>query len=192
MDLVWLFLMRAPAYAVSIEMKNYPMKTRLPYHTELGLALQLAMMLFLLLGGGGRLAAAETVTEKVGAAASEAGEKLQEAGAAAKSGLESLWERIDAQRLKNRTPDQIVAWVIVGLLVGALLNQFNSRLNKWTNLLLGLAGAFLGGIVASLTGFDLGLGPVLIRYEELLFALAGGVVIALIGPRLFSRKQTKP
>jgi hypothetical protein len=61
---------------------------------------------------------AQSVGEKVSAAASETKEKIQDAGKTAANKLEQLWQRIDEQRLKNRTPDEIVAWLIMGLLVG--------------------------------------------------------------------------
>jgi uncharacterized membrane protein YeaQ/YmgE (transglycosylase-associated protein family) len=137
-----------------------------------------------------RASGAEGVTEKVNAATTEAEKKLQEAQETAKNHWEALWRRIDEARLKNRTPDQIVAWVIMGLLVGGLIHQF-SKFKKITTLLLGLAGAFVGGIVANVTQFDLKLGPVLIRYEDLLSSLVGGLMIILIA-RWFASRRSSP
>ena len=142
------------------------------------------------LAGTARSRAAESVSEKVGAVASETEKAVRDAGASAKERAAELWRRIDAQRLVNRTPDQIVAWVIMGLLVGGLIQQF-SKLNKVTTLLLGLAGAFIGGIIASVTGFNLDLGPVLVRYEELLASFVGGALIVLGAKLLASRKAQK-
>src|SRR5688572_23045792 len=50
----------------------------------------------------------------------DAKEAVRDAGRSAEKTLENLWRSIDEQRLKNRTPDQIVAWVIMGVLVGAV------------------------------------------------------------------------
>jgi uncharacterized membrane protein YeaQ/YmgE (transglycosylase-associated protein family) len=135
-----------------------------------------------------RAQGADGVGEKVGAVTSEAGKQIQDAGQAAETKIQQLWRRIDEQRLKNRTPDQIVAWIIMGLLVGGLIHQI-SKFNKLVTLLLGLAGAFVGGIIANLTQIDLGLGPVLIRYEDLLASLIGGLLI-VFGARFLGRKKT--
>ncbi len=142
------------------------------------------------LGRAPKLFAAEGVKDQVSAVAADAEKKVQEAQQAAKTHWEELWRRIDEQRLQNRTPDQLVAWVIMGLLVGGLIHQF-SKLKKITTLLLGLAGAFIGGIVANVTQFDLKLGPVLIRYEDLLASLIGGVLIILIARWLASRRSAQ-
>jgi uncharacterized membrane protein YeaQ/YmgE (transglycosylase-associated protein family) len=133
---------------------------------------------------------AQSVGEKVSAAASETKEKIQDAGKTAANKLEQLWQRIDEQRLKNRTPDEMVAWLIMGLLVGSILGRATG-LRSWTAFAFGLIGAFLGGILVHLTQFNLGLGPVLIRYEDLLFSLAGGVLLLLVARRFMSQKPKK-
>jgi uncharacterized membrane protein YeaQ/YmgE (transglycosylase-associated protein family) len=147
-------------------------------------------LLFVGLTGLERLQAGETVSDQVGAAASAAEKTLQEAGQTGIAWSAELWRRVDEKRLQNRTPDQIVAWVIMGLLVGGLIHQFG-KLNRVVTLLLGLVGAFFGGIIANVVQFDLGLGPVLIRYEELLASLVGGLLIFLILRLLGARKRAK-
>lgn len=111
----------------------------------------------------------------------EARQKIQEAGQATVSKVQTLWQRIDERRLKNRTADEIVAMVLMGCLAGGLLYRFGKR-GQVVSVFLGLVGAFIGGIVANLTQLDLGLGPVLITYEDLLFTLLGAVLI-LCGAR---------
>lgn len=133
---------------------------------------------------------AQSVGEKVGAAASETKEKIQDASKSAANKLEQLWQRIDEQRLKNRTPDEIVAWLIMGLLVGSILGRATG-LRSWAAFVFGLIGAFLGGILVHITQFNLGLGPVLIRYEDLLFSLAGAGLLLLIARRFMSPKPKK-
>lgn len=118
---------------------------------------------------------------------------LDKAKETAQEVTDSLWKSIDEQRLKNRTPDQIVAWGIMGVLVGAVAGMATSLkttgLGKVGRLLLGLAGAFLGGIAVSATRVDFGWGPVLIRYEELLFSFAGAVLLIVFGRLIRSRWQ---
>lgn len=130
----------------------------------------------------------QTIEAKAGAAVSEARETIQDAGKAATSKLDELWRKIDEARLKNRTPDQIVAWLIMGLLVGGTLAR-TTDLRSWRPFVFGLIGAFLGGIVAHVTELDLGLGPVMVRYEDLLLSLVGGVLVLLLARRFISRKK---
>jgi len=120
---------------------------------------------------------------------------LDKAKETAQEFTDSLWKSIDGQRLKNRTPDQIVAWGIMGALVGAVAGMATSLkttgLGKVGRLLLGLAGAFIGGVVVTATRADFGWGPVLIRYEELLFSFAGAVVL-IVCSRLIRSRWKKP
>ena len=64
-------------------------------------------------------------------------------------------------------------------------------LRSWRPFVFGLIGAFLGGMVAHVTQLDLGLGPVLIRYEDLLLSLVGGVLV-LLGARRFMARKKRP
>src|SRR3974390_2170070 len=114
-------------------------------------------------------ARAAALPEQVGAAATEVTQ-------ATLNEVESLWKRIDDRRLKNRTPDELVAWALMGLLVGGMVYRF-SHLGQLTTILIGLIGAFIGGIAANVFKLDLGLGPVLIRYEDLLCSLLGGLAV---------------
>jgi len=116
------------------------------------------------------------LAEKVSATASQVTQNLQDTGQTALSTMEQLWKRIDEKRLKNRTADELVAWALMGLLVGGLLYRL-SDLGQVKTVLVGLVGAFVGGIVANMLELDLGLGPVLIRYEELLCSLIGGLAL---------------
>jgi uncharacterized membrane protein YeaQ/YmgE (transglycosylase-associated protein family) len=128
--------------------------------------------------------------EKVGAAATEVTKGIQDTGQAALTEAETLWKRIDEKRLKNRTFDELVAWIIMGLLVGNLLFQIG-KLNRVVAVLFGLVGAFIGGIVANVTQLNMGLGPVLIRYEELLCSFLGGLALLLIVIWFRRRKVAK-
>ena len=120
------------------------------------------------------------MTERLGAAT----EEVKEAGKTAIVEAETVWHRIDSQRLKNRSPDEIVAWIIVGLMVGGVAGMIGSMRREGfgpvVNMILGLVGAFLGGILVALFNMDFGWGPVLIRYEELVMALAGAVLVVIV------------
>ena len=131
----------------------------------------------------------------VGRPSHAADSTLDKAKETAQEVTDSLWKSIDGQRLKNRTPDQIVAWGIMGVLVGAVAGMATSLkttgLGKVGRLLLGLVGAFIGGIVVSATRVDFGWGPVLIRYEELLFSFVGAILL-IVCSRLIRSRWKKP
>jgi uncharacterized membrane protein YeaQ/YmgE (transglycosylase-associated protein family) len=134
-------------------------------------------------------AAATSVSDGFRGAASSIGD----AGRSVTDGFKNMWTRVDEKRLKNRTRDEIVTWVIIGTLVGAIAGLFTSLpatfAGRIGRLLLGLVGAFFGGIVVHVAQIDFGWGPVLIRYEELLFALAGALLLVLLARVLRSRTQ---
>jgi uncharacterized membrane protein YeaQ/YmgE (transglycosylase-associated protein family) len=134
------------------------------------------------------------LTEKAKETAQKATDAVQQAGKDVANEAEQLWHRIDNARLKNRTRDELVAWVIMGVLVGAVAGMATSLnttgLGKLGRLFLGLAGAFIGGIVVRLANIDFGWGPVLIRYEELVISFLGAVALILLG-RLVRRGATK-
>lgn len=143
----------------------------------------------LLLGGiPSSSVGAESVGEKIEVTAETAKQTVTDAGKTASKKIEELWARVDEARLKNRTRDEIVAWMIMGLLVGGLMNRVTG-LKPITAFSLGLLGAFVGGIVAHVTALDFGWGPVLIRYEDLVMSLVGGALLMVIGKLLLSRKK---
>ena len=130
------------------------------------------------------------LNRNVSSAAEQASRTIDDTSKAALSKFEQMWQRVDERRLKNRTPDEIVAWALMGLLVGGVLAQF-MRVNRVGALALGLAGSLLGGMVAHLAQIDLGLGPVLIRYEDLLFSLIGSLLVVFAIRLLLKRKVPK-
>jgi uncharacterized membrane protein YeaQ/YmgE (transglycosylase-associated protein family) len=141
------------------------------------------------------LAADESsVTDKAKEAVKETKQAVVDAGRAAANSFENLWQRVDDSRLKNRTRDEIVAWVIMGALVGAVAGMMTSLktsgAGKAGRFLLGLGGALIGGVVVHAARINFGWGPVLIRYEELLFSFLGAILLIVIG-RLFRSKAKK-
>jgi uncharacterized membrane protein YeaQ/YmgE (transglycosylase-associated protein family) len=141
-------------------------------------------------------AAAEQGLEgKAKEAATETAATLREAGRAATADAEQLWQRIDSARLKNRTRDEIVAWIIIGALVGAVAGMMTSLkptgLGKLGRLLLGLAGAALGGILVRAARFDFGWGAVQVRYEELFFSFLGAILLLVLARFVSARFKKK-
>ncbi|HTL59900.1 MAG TPA: hypothetical protein VL361_29785 [Candidatus Limnocylindrales bacterium] len=147
----------------------------------------LTISLGVLLCAGGLCGAADPDTSSAaaptpdGSKTNEVRQAIHEKGQAAVGKAEELWQAIDEKRLKNRTPDELVAWVIMGCLVGGLLFRFGKR-GQLTSIVLGLVGSFIGGIVAHVAQLNFGLGPVLITYEDLICTLAGGLLM-LCGAR---------
>ena len=116
---------------------------------------------------------------------------VKDAADAVEENVETLWERIDEARLVNRTPVQIVAWVIMGIVAAALAGFVTSfRSNGW-RLALGLAGAFIGGIMLSVLDFKMKMNPIIIRVEELIFSLFGAVLLIIIWRLVLRRKGGK-
>jgi len=141
-------------------------------------------------------AAEQSMSDKVSQAAEDTSEAVKDASRATEEAAQDLWDRIDANRLKNRTPDEIAAWVIMGVLVGAIAGMATSMrstgLGRVGQLLLGLAGAFFGSMVVKVAALDFGWGLAIIRYEELLFAFGGAILLLVIVKLVRSGTKKKP
>lgn len=160
---------------------------------SIGLATLVAAVLVLFSLGHAQ-AGEQTVGERIGTATDQAKTSIQEASTAAANKIEQIWQRIDERRLKNRTRDEIVAWALMGLLVGALASLLSVMRTgagqRVGAVALGLVGAFIGGIVAHVAQLDFGMGPVLIRYEDLLLSLVGGLLL-IFGFRFIKARRQK-
>lgn len=125
-----------------------------------------------------------TVGEKAREVAKETSTAMSEAGSAAADTAREVWDRVDAARLKNRTRDEITAWVIMGVLAGALTCMFTTQkltmANKLGRLVLGLGGAFLGSMVVHAARIDFGWSLVVMHYEDLIFSLAGAFLLVIL------------
>ena len=137
----------------------------------------------------------EGTADKAKEVVKETSVAVEEAGTAAADKAKDFWERIDEARLKNRTPDELVAWLIIGVLVGSVAGMMTTfkatGSGKIGRLFLGLAGACLGGMVMHVGKFNFGWGVVLISYEELLFAFLGAVLLIVLGRFMRSRMKKK-
>jgi uncharacterized membrane protein YeaQ/YmgE (transglycosylase-associated protein family) len=111
------------------------------------------------------------------------------AGTAVADDAKNFWDRAG---VNHRSPNEIVAWVVMGVLIGALAGMFTSLqpsfLGNMGKLLLGLAGAFIGAMVVSAAKINYGWGGIAISYEEALFSLMGAIL--LIGMARLIRSRT--
>lgn len=166
------------------------MKT--PYVRSLCIVVSLSV-LFCFAAPGRAADSAQAVGEQIGAAVDSAKTSIEDASKAAANKIEQLWQRIDESRLKNRTRDEIVAWVIMGLLVGAFAGLLSvlrtSAFQRFWTVVLGLIGALIGGVAAHVAQLDFGMGPILVRYEDLVLSLAGGLVLIAVVRFIGARRR---
>ncbi len=84
----------------------------------------------------------------------------------------------------NVTLDQVVVWLVIGLLAGALAGMFTKRGKKgiasFSNLLIGLIGALLGGFLFDILNIQLGLGKLTISFDDLIAAIVGSLLFLII------------
>ena len=80
----------------------------------------------------------------------------------------------------NVTFDQIIIWLIVGALAGSLVGVLVKRKKEgfgWiTNLGIGLVGAIIGGGLFHVFKIDLGLGAIVVNFEDLISAFVGSLL----------------
>jgi uncharacterized membrane protein YeaQ/YmgE (transglycosylase-associated protein family) len=79
---------------------------------------------------------------------------------------------------------EILFWLIVGGFVGALVGRMatgsKEGFGRFTNTMLGVAGAVVGGTLFKVFKIDLGLGELKVTLEDLIAALIGAVVVLLV------------
>jgi uncharacterized membrane protein YeaQ/YmgE (transglycosylase-associated protein family) len=82
------------------------------------------------------------------------------------------------------TPSDVIVWLIVGGLAGAftgmLVRRKKEGFGPWTNLVVGLVGALVGGGLFRLFKIDLGLEKLSVSLEDLLAAFAGSLLVLLV------------
>ena len=80
---------------------------------------------------------------------------------------------------------KLVVWALVGAFAGSLASRLVTRqragYGRWTNLLIGMLGAVIGGWLFGLLGLDFGLGRITVSVADLIAAFAGIVVWAWSG-----------
>ncbi|HEX2842419.1 GlsB/YeaQ/YmgE family stress response membrane protein [Hyphomicrobium sp.] len=89
--------------------------------------------------------------------------------------------------------DQIVVWIIVGLLGGSLAGLLAKGEKRgfgiWKNLALGLAGALIGGLLFRLLGLFPSLDGVTVSLRDVVSAFIGSLLV-LIGLWLKDRSTS--
>lgn len=119
---------------------------------------------------------------------------LVNAGEEARAGMDDLKDRAVDSVPNHYTGGEIAALVVIGIVVGAvagmLTNLKATLLGNLARLLLGLAGAFIGGFLLRFTGVKLGLGSLVLNYDEVVFAFGGAILLLGIG-RLLGFKSRK-
>jgi uncharacterized membrane protein YeaQ/YmgE (transglycosylase-associated protein family) len=79
---------------------------------------------------------------------------------------------------------QVIVWIIVGgfagTLAGRVMTLKKEGLGRWTNFLVGIVGALLGGELFKLLRIDFGLGELKVTFEDLIAAFLGSLVVILV------------
>ena len=77
--------------------------------------------------------------------------------------------------------DQVIVWIVVGLLggalAGALMTWERGGFGLWRNLALGLAGAIIGGLLFRLFGIWPGLDKIAISLRDIVSAFVGSLLV---------------
>ncbi len=72
-------------------------------------------------------------------------------------------------------------WIIVGGFAGTLAGRAvtlkKEGLGRWMNLLIGMAGAVIGGELFRLLRIDFGLGELKVTFEDLIAAFLGSLLV---------------
>ncbi|MBP7963845.1 MAG: GlsB/YeaQ/YmgE family stress response membrane protein [Caldilineaceae bacterium] len=95
--------------------------------------------------------------------------------------------------MNTSTIAEIVVWVIVGGLAGSLVGMLVRReqggFGRLLNLLLGMAGAVIGGWLFNIFGINLGtLSQISVSFDQIVAATAGSLLVLLV-VYLFQRWQ---
>jgi uncharacterized membrane protein YeaQ/YmgE (transglycosylase-associated protein family) len=88
------------------------------------------------------------------------------------------------------SPFICIGWIIVGAIAGAVARQITKASDQplINDLILGLIGAFIGGLVASILGFSKPDGGITLVIVNLVIAIVGAVIIIGLGRMLRGRR----
>lgn len=91
----------------------------------------------------------------------------------------------------NTTVGQVIAWIVIGLVSGLLASFFmRGRKNLSTVVLIGLAGALVGGFIFDILNIEI-TGSLnngfIIRWIDILVAFIGAILVLLTTSRLTFR-----
>lgn len=75
---------------------------------------------------------------------------------------------------------KIIVWALVGWFAGSLASRLATRSRQgyghWTHLLIGVLGAWVGGLLFGLLGVDFGLGEIRVSVADLIAAFIGSLL----------------
>jgi uncharacterized membrane protein YeaQ/YmgE (transglycosylase-associated protein family) len=75
---------------------------------------------------------------------------------------------------------KLIVWALVGAFAGSLAARVVTRSREgygpWVHLLIGMAGAVVGGLLFGLMGIDFGLGQITVSVADLLAAFIGSLL----------------
>jgi uncharacterized membrane protein YeaQ/YmgE (transglycosylase-associated protein family) len=78
---------------------------------------------------------------------------------------------------------QLLVWVVIGLVAGTLVSAVDNRqlagYGSVRNLILGMAGAVIGGFLFKITGLLSGLDAIAVSLRDILAAVVGSVIVLL-------------
>jgi uncharacterized membrane protein YeaQ/YmgE (transglycosylase-associated protein family) len=79
---------------------------------------------------------------------------------------------------------QVIVWIIVGGFAGTVAGRVvtlkKEGLGRWTNFLVGIVGALLGGALFKLFRIDFGLGDLKVTFEDLIAAFVGSLLVIFV------------
>jgi uncharacterized membrane protein YeaQ/YmgE (transglycosylase-associated protein family) len=75
---------------------------------------------------------------------------------------------------------KLLVWALVGWFIGSLAGRLATRqregYGRWGNLVIGMLGAVIGGLLFRILGIDFGLGAIQVSLADLLAALLGSLI----------------
>ena len=81
------------------------------------------------------------------------------------------------------TMDQLIVWLVIGGLAGFIVGLIFKGKKKgfgfFTNLLIGLIGAVIGGFIFDLLNIRLGMGRLVLSFDDLIAAIAGAFILLI-------------
>jgi len=81
------------------------------------------------------------------------------------------------------TMDQVIGWLVIGGLAGFIVGLIFKGKKKgfgfFTNLLIGLIGAVIGGVIFDLLNIRLGMGQLVLSFDDLIAAVAGAFILLI-------------
>lgn len=90
-------------------------------------------------------------------------------------------------------PFIVIGWIIVGMIAGDLARRFTGASDKsgFSDFILGIAGAVIGGLLAGLMGLDGPIGGIGLVIFNLVIATVGAMVISFIWQRFFGKGKAR-